>query len=153
MRDRRDYDDDRRLSRPDPASQVFGPSLFLLITSGLTVAVLVICVPLDVFFLLNPLPRRGNEPVDPQVVTAVRMVLSFLMILVSAVVFIGAFQMRRLKSYALARAAAIMALIPCLGPCYLLGIPAGIWALVVLAKPEVREAFDQYEEPPEFEDR
>jgi hypothetical protein len=44
-----------------------------------------------------------------------------------------------------------MALIPCLGPCYILGIPAGIWALVVLARPEVREAFDR-DEPPATED-
>jgi hypothetical protein len=37
--------------------------------------------------------------------------------------------------------AAILALVPCTSPCCLAGIPAGIWALVVLAKPEVKAGF------------
>ena len=36
--------------------------------------------------------------------------------------------MRNLKNYGQARAAAVVAMIPLLGPCCLLGIPFGIWA-------------------------
>jgi hypothetical protein len=32
-------------------------------------------------------------------------------------------------------------MIPCISPCCLLGLPIGIWALVVLLKPEVKAAF------------
>ncbi len=33
------------------------------------------------------------------------------------------------------------AMIPCVSPCCLLGLPLGIWALIVLVKPEVKAAF------------
>lgn len=53
----------------------------------------------------------------------------------------GALQMMKLKSHGLALGAAVICVIPFLSPCCVLGIPFGIWALVVLAKPEVKQAF------------
>ncbi len=50
-------------------------------------------------------------------------------------------KMKKLESYGLAMAASIIAMIPCLSPCCLIGLPIGIWALVVLSKPEVKSAF------------
>jgi hypothetical protein len=38
--------------------------------------------------------------------------------------------------------AAILAMIPCLSSCCIVGLPLGIWALVVLSKPEVKSEFD-----------
>jgi len=38
-------------------------------------------------------------------------------------------------------AASIIAMIPCVSPCCCLGLPFGIWALVVLARPAVKSAF------------
>lgn len=49
--------------------------------------------------------------------------------------------MKQLQKWTLAVTASILAMIPCLGPCCLIGIPIGIWALVVLFKPEVKSAF------------
>jgi hypothetical protein len=60
---------------------------------------------------------------------------------VGAAILFGALKMMRLQSYGWAMAAAILAVIPCLSPCCCLGIPFGIWALVVLSKPEVKAAF------------
>ena len=37
--------------------------------------------------------------------------------------------------------ATIIAMVPCISPCCLVGLPIGIWALVVLMKPEVKAAF------------
>ena len=62
-------------------------------------------------------------------------------ILVSLLIFIGALKMKNLQNYALAMAASIISMIPCISPCCLLGLPFGIWALVVLSKPEVKSAF------------
>jgi hypothetical protein len=59
----------------------------------------------------------------------------------SGVTFFGALKMKNLENFGLAMAASIIALIPCFGPCCCIGIPAGIWALVVLNKPEVKSAF------------
>jgi hypothetical protein len=49
--------------------------------------------------------------------------------------------MRKLDSYGLAMTASIVALIPCISPCCVVGLPIGIWALVILSKPEVKSAF------------
>jgi hypothetical protein len=65
----------------------------------------------------------------------------FLMLAGSAVVIYGALQMKNLKNYPLAMAASIIAMIPYVSPCCCVGLPIGIWALVVLLKPEVKSAF------------
>jgi hypothetical protein len=57
------------------------------------------------------------------------------------VILFGGIKMKKLESYNLSMAAAIIAMIPCLSACCILGIPLGIWALVVLMKPEVKAAF------------
>lgn len=54
----------------------------------------------------------------------------------------GGFALRGLGSRGLSLAGAIVSLIPCaVGCCPLLGMPAGIWALIVLSRPEVKAAF------------
>ncbi len=60
----------------------------------------------------------------------------------AAIVFVGTGHMRQLRNYGFAVAAAIIACIPCIGPCFVLSIPFGIWALVVLFDPAVRAAFE-----------
>lgn len=52
----------------------------------------------------------------------------------------GAIKMRNLESYGMAMASAIIMVLPCTCCCFL-GIPVGIWSLVVLNKPEVKAAF------------
>ena len=37
--------------------------------------------------------------------------------------------------------AAVVALLPCVSPCCLVGLPIGIWALTTMNKPEVKDAF------------
>lgn len=53
----------------------------------------------------------------------------------------GAYCMLRLEKLYLARIAAILSIIPICSGCYVLGIPFGIWALIVLNRPEVKAAF------------
>jgi hypothetical protein len=52
----------------------------------------------------------------------------------------GAFQMLRVRSHRLCVAAALLAVLPW-SLAWPIGLPAGIWALVVLARPEVMAAF------------
>lgn len=68
-------------------------------------------------------------------------VVDVLSLLISAFVIFAAVQMRKLESWGVAFAGAIIAMVPCIGPCCCLGLPIGIWSLVVLNKPEVRSAF------------
>lgn len=66
---------------------------------------------------------------------------SLVAVALAVVVFLGALKMRRLESYGFAVAASILAIIPCISPCCVLGLPFGIWALVVLSRDHVRAAF------------
>jgi hypothetical protein len=53
----------------------------------------------------------------------------------------AAMKMQKLENHQLAFTASILAMIPCVSPCCFLGLPFGIWALVVLNKPEVKSQF------------
>lgn len=59
----------------------------------------------------------------------------------SVLAIFGGLQMRNLRLYGLAIGASIVAMIPIAGPCCCIGLPVGIWSLVVLMKPEVKSAF------------
>jgi serine/threonine protein kinase len=56
------------------------------------------------------------------------------------ILFVGGFRMMRFQSYALAEAASIWAMFPW-SPAFVIGLPFGLWALLVLNKPEVKLAF------------
>jgi serine/threonine protein kinase len=58
----------------------------------------------------------------------------------AAYLLAGAIQMLRLRNYRLVLSAACLALVPW-SPAWVLGLPIGIWALVVLRRREVSEAF------------
>ncbi|QSQ17840.1 hypothetical protein [Myxococcus landrumensis] len=73
--------------------------------------------------------------------TGKRMLIFGPIVVLNGLVFVGAWQMRQLKSRGLAIAGAIASLVPCYGTCCCLAAPIGIWALVVLFKPEVKAAF------------
>jgi hypothetical protein len=57
------------------------------------------------------------------------------------IVLIGAAKMQKLQNHQFALTASIVAMVPCISPCCVLGLPFGIWALVVLNKPEVKSQF------------
>jgi hypothetical protein len=67
-------------------------------------------------------------------------VLALVQMTFGAVTILAARKMRRLESPELAVIGTILALVP-LGPGWALGLPMGIWALLVLRKPEVQVAF------------
>jgi hypothetical protein len=54
---------------------------------------------------------------------------------------LGAISMIRLSSYRSAYIAAVLSVIPICSPCFVLGIPFGIWSLVLLHWADVRERF------------
>ncbi len=125
---------------------VQGPAIALLVVSIISVAALALTLPFDVLLLVVGLSqgRFGGLEVDSvkamQIV--VRMIWGLAILSASAYCIYGAWQMKSLKNFAQARNAAVIAVIPCLGPCCLLGIPFGAWALAVLARPEVQSRFE-----------
>jgi hypothetical protein len=68
--------------------------------------------------------------------------LGLITIILSPLVIYGAIQMLKARRYGMARLAAILSLIPLSSCCFILGIPVGIWAFIVLRQPEVRAEFN-----------
>jgi hypothetical protein len=68
-------------------------------------------------------------------------VIGLFVLAAAVVIVLGAFRMGRLRGLGLARAACVLAMIPCVSTCFVVGVPAGVWGLVVLAAPEVKAAF------------
>jgi hypothetical protein len=90
-------------------------------------------------------------PKDPQFAEMERLVqllggtfgtvMGVVQLAIGVLVLWGALRMMKLSSYGLAITAAIIAMIPCVSPCCCLGLPFGIWALVVLSRADVKAAF------------
>jgi len=62
-------------------------------------------------------------------------------VVLDILVIVGAQKMKRLESYGLAMTSCILAMLPT-SVCCLLGLPFGIWGLVALNQPGVKDVFD-----------
>jgi len=71
----------------------------------------------------------------------VGLVFNIIWLLMGGLVIFGAIKMKKLESYTLAMAASVIAALPCTSPCCFLGLPLGIWAIVVLMNQDVKSAF------------
>jgi hypothetical protein len=69
------------------------------------------------------------------------LVLNIVGLAMSAFFIFASTKMRKLESYGMVMTATILSMLPCLSPCCCVGLPVGIWILVVLSKPEVKAAF------------
>lgn len=58
------------------------------------------------------------------------------------VMLAGGLRMRQFASYPLAVGGAVVSCLPCVGPCCLISLPVGIYALVTLLDSEVKAGFD-----------
>jgi hypothetical protein len=132
------------VGRAQALAAVNGPAIGLIVTAALGfVGVLLILLTSTATFNFHS-GNSGNPEVDQMIRKlmrasgAVRVILGALG---SAFILIGALKMKKLEGYGLAVAASIIALLPCLNPCCIVGLPIGIWALVVLNKPEVKAYF------------
>lgn len=120
------------------AARVSGPAIALLVTGWLNIALQGCAVLGNLLQGAAPNPFLRGQPMRPEILVG----SNVLQIVVAIVVILGASRMQKLENYALSMTAAILAMIPCIFfPCCLLGLPFGIWALVVLNDPWVKSAF------------
>lgn len=132
-----------RIVNTNVSGQVSGPAIGLLVTgviggffAGLGLIMNVIGMGISPF-IRDEIPDRYVEFWEGSVGVG----SSFVGILVAAFIIFAALKMRELRQYELSIAASIVAMIPCISPCCILGLPIGIWCLVVLLRPEVKAAF------------
>jgi hypothetical protein len=129
---------------------VKGPAIGLKVTAILNLVLALWSLVKLIFFRSDVSKLYSGIPQfnDPQVQQLLHLIYgplgiinSLFALAISVLVLIGATKMQSLRSLEFAFAAAILAMIPCLTPCCVLGLPFGIWALVVLKKPEVKSQF------------
>jgi hypothetical protein len=130
----------------DPKMQVSGPSIGLLVTG--IVGGIFSFLGLIMSFMgtsISSIMADRFEDFDDQYTQifegAAGIASSLIGILVAAFIIYAALRMRELNQYGLCMVASILAMIPCISPCCIIGLPIGIWCLVVLTKPEIKEAF------------
>jgi hypothetical protein len=118
---------------------VAGPAIALLVVGiiGIVGAAIGICAGVMIGAAGAGMRRGFNADVQP-----IFSVFFYGAMLVASIVVVAcSTKMKRLDSYAAAMAGSIVAVIPCLSPCFILGIPFGIWALVVINQNDVKDAF------------
>lgn len=127
---------------PVRTSQVDGPAIGLIVVGILNFLTSVAALLMHTLGT-SMMPARDfpNQAWVTMMSGTIGIISNILGILISGLILFGAIKMKRLESYGLAMTSTILAMIPCTSPCCLVGLPIGIWALVILAKPEVKAAF------------
>jgi hypothetical protein len=124
-------------SMPSKSNPLMVPAIFLLTLSVLALAANVISLPFQLANI-NRIDTSTPEGAGRMIGTVIGMSL---VPIFAVAIIIGSICMLRLKGYSGAMTAAICACIPFCSPCVVLGIPFGIWALVLLANPDVKNRF------------
>lgn len=123
--------------------QVSGPAVGLIIVGALDIALsLFRMVGIMAGFGLGAM--QATNPMQQRIMAifgSAGIVLAIVELLVGGLILFGGLKMRRLENYGLCVAASILVMIPILSCCCIVGVPIGIWALVVISKPEVKSAF------------
>lgn len=144
-RDFVDYSRDRETLRRRALDEVQGPATALIVTAILgivgQVVALLFTVGMAVYMMQQAPAGMGPQPVELVLQFASNAIGMVVGVTTAVVVLIGARKMKSLESYGFAMASSILALIPCNFPCCILGLPIGIWALVVINRPEIKDAF------------
>ncbi len=126
----------------DTQNRVKAPAIGLLVAGIIDLAaVLFLLVEFVAVLLSYQTPSAGATTHPPGISSRLLFFLPLCVALLAsgAVILFGAFKMERLKSYGWSVAASILAMIT--PPGLLVGVPFGIWALIVLNRREVRETF------------
>ncbi len=128
----------------DPRNMVNGPAIGLMVLGGLSILIELLMLLLRIlgtgFSVLSA--SGGGDAAVGLFSGAIGIVFSIVAIALASFIIFSAMKMKNLQSYNLAMGGAIAAMLPCVGPCCLLGLPLGAWALYVLLQPGVKNAFN-----------
>ncbi len=122
---------------PPPGNPLLVPAIFLLTLAVSFVLLIVASLP-EQIARIRAIDSSTSEGAGELFGNIASLILWPLM---NLVIVLGAIAMLRLKGYRTAYTAAILATLPCCSPCFLLGIPFGVWSIVLLNRPEVKQRF------------
>jgi hypothetical protein len=128
-----DVDPMRQSDRAYAQNRVRGPTIGLILISALGLA----GFGLSTFAWLTILAIFWSLPDGVSII----LIISIWGTASSIVVLVGAYKMRKLKSYRFAMAASVIAMLLYPYPFFFFGVPLGIWAIVVLRNKRVKAEF------------
>ena len=133
--------------RNDRLGSVRAPAIALLVTGCLNGAIGLLTLASGLLRLTGltgheTLPTDRAERTGFLAATIGSYSLALISLLFAPVIIYGAVQMMNAKNLGLAKIAAVLSIVPITSCCFLMGIPIGIWSLVVLRRPETRAVFD-----------
>jgi hypothetical protein len=128
-----------------PADRVKGPAIAVIIAMALGILAALAGLVFNMLGVALPQPAEIADEQQTWIAIqgTVGVISSIVGMIVAVVVIIGCVRMMKLQSYGFALTAMILAMIPCISPCCLLGLPFGIWGVVVLSDQHVKTAFDR----------
>ena len=136
-----------RATREQVASWLLGPAIGITVVSVIGIGVMALAglgmaIDPDPNAALNEAPQDPAERAGFYAGYYGFIFMYFVFGLLTRILqIVGAISLFRVRGYSLAMTAAICAVLPCDLYCCLGSLPFGIWALIVLNKPEVKAAF------------
>ncbi|GMV19608.1 MAG: hypothetical protein HS104_04725 [Polyangiaceae bacterium] len=122
--------------------QVNGPAIGLMIVSGLCALFYVFATVMVLFAGGITFLQGGSGDPGAALGMGIGAAMYAFWAVASIVCFVGALRMKAMKNYAFAVTSAVLAILPCTTYlCCMAMMPFGIWAMIVLMKPEVKAAF------------
>ncbi len=124
------------------AERIGAPAIALIVTGVFDLLGAVVDLIARLMLLSGAIAPPAAFPnlFDPDAIR-LGLVMDVVSLVIGVVIIYGAVKMRRLESFGVAITTSIVCMLPCVTCCFCLGIPFGIWALVVLNQEAVRAAF------------
>jgi hypothetical protein len=125
--------------RPDPAGRVVAPAIGLMASGGLNAAFTLISML--VVGLGGTAAIADPEARDALPGFGVLLAFGLFNLVLALLTLYAGWQMRQVQSWTLCMAGSIAAMLPC-SVCCILGLPMGVWAMIVLIDNEVKQMFN-----------
>jgi len=137
----------------DPSEKIKGPAIGIVVTSGIGIGLALLGLVMNLVGVgMGAAGAAGafeglegiNDATDLTGLLGQGMLgvaQSIAGLVVGVVCLIGGNKMRKLEAYNFSMVTSILIMVPCLSPCCILGLPFGIWGLVVLNDATVKAAF------------
>lgn len=122
-----------------PSNPLRIPALVLIVLTWIYLVVLVLTFAGNLLMSFGIFPHSGST--STRFEDGLRAGSVALYIGIQVFVLYGLSHLRRLDNYGPAMAASVVSAIPCFTQCFILGAPFGIWAFVLMLKPEVKKLF------------
>lgn len=129
----------------DSKAVLKAPAIALIVAGTINGAIAFLTLVGGVFRLvagIESLPDNEAERFGFIFGTVITYVIALVALVAAPLIIYGGIKMLNGERIGIVKTAAVLSILPLTSCCFLIGIPIGIWVLVVLRKPEVLQVFE-----------